>query len=100
MKQILVLIVVGMVACGGAPKKKEEPLIEADEASAQCCCRIESNDPDDPTFTAIAVMECSVRKGTCLKTQAQCEAQPGGTDEPGTDSGALPPTVEESPTSF
>jgi hypothetical protein len=45
-------------------------------------------------------MECSVRKGTCLKTQAQCEAQPGGPDEPGTDSGALPPTVEESPTSF
>jgi hypothetical protein len=100
MKQLIVLFVVGLVACGGAPKKKEEPLIEATEASASCCCRIESDNPDDPTFTSVAVMECSVRHGVCLKTTAQCEAQPGGTEEPGPDSGSLPPTVEESPTSF
>jgi hypothetical protein len=100
MNQFLVVLVIGMFACGGAPKKKEEPLIEAEEANASCCCRIESDNPEDPTFTSVAVMECSARHGTCLKTTAQCEAQPGGPDEPGTDSGALPPTVEESPTSF
>lgn len=88
-----------VVACGGAKKKKDDTLIESDQASESCCCRIETDNPDDPTFTLVQVMECSSRQGTCLQTQTQCEGQPEPTEE-STDSGPLPPVVEETPTSF
>jgi hypothetical protein len=101
-KTITLLISLSFVvaaACGGPKKKQDDTLIESDQASESCCCRIETENPTDPTFTLVQVMECSSRRGTCLQTSTQCEGQP----EPGTeeiDSGALPPVVEESPTSF
>lgn len=97
MKRILAVLVV-VAACGGGGKKKPEALIEPVEASESCCCRIETDDPLDPTFTRAAVMECSSRHGVCLKSEAQCEGQPDSTEP--TDSGALPPVVEETPNSF
>ena len=87
MKRTIALVFL-LAACGGGAKKKPETLIEPDQASESCCCRIEGDDPDDPTFTRAAVMECSSRHGTCLKT----ESTP--------DSGALPPAVDETPNSF
>jgi hypothetical protein len=86
-------------ACGGPAKKQPESLIEDVQAGESCCCRIETDDPDDPTFSRSAIIECSSRHGTCIKTDTQCEGQP----EPGEetiDSGALPPVVEETPNSF
>jgi hypothetical protein len=97
MKRIIAVLVV-VAACGGGGKKQDTTLIEPDEASESCCCRIETDTPDDPTFTRAMVMECSSRHGTCLKSEAQCEGQPEATES--TDSGALPPVVEETPNSF
>ena len=95
----LVSISFAVIACGGSKPKKEEPLIEEQQANESCCCRIETDNPDDPTFTLVRVMECSSRHGSCIKTSTQCEGQPEPTDEP-TDPGALPPVVEDTPTSF
>jgi hypothetical protein len=90
-----------VIACGGSKPKKEEPLIEGEQANESCCCRIETDNPDDPTFTLVRVMECSSRHGACIKSGTQCEGQPEPSDEPvPDDSGPLPPTVEDTPTSF
>lgn len=89
-----------LLACGGPTKKKDDPLVDPnDQAGESCCCRIETDDPEDPTFSRVGVMECSSRHGACLNTDTQCEGQPEPTPE-GTDSNALPPTVEDTPTSF
>jgi hypothetical protein len=97
---LLVSISFVVIACGGAKKKKQdETLIEAEQANESCCCRIETDNPDDPTFTRVAVMECSSRHGQCIKSETQCEGQPEPTTEE-VDSGALPPVVEDTPTSF
>ena len=98
MKRTIALVFL-LAACGGGAKKKPETLIEPDQASESCCCRIEGDDPDDPTFTRAAVMECSSRHGTCLKSETQCEGQPDSTEST-PDSGAPPPAVDETPNSF
>jgi hypothetical protein len=94
------LCLFALVACGGPKKKPDEGLIENTNANENCCCRIETDDPDDPTFTRAAVMDCSARHGTCLQSDTQCEGQPEPTEDTTTDSGSLPPTVEDTPTSF
>ena len=99
MTKWIAILSFALVACGAPKKKQDETLIENEQASSSCCCKIPTDNPDDPTFSLVAVMECSARRGTCLQTATQCEGQP----EPGTeeiDSGALPPVVEDTPTSF
>lgn len=103
--RLLVALCFALVAaCGGTKKAPENTLVENDQAGESCCCRIETDDPEDPTFARSAVMECSSRHGTCIKSDDKCAGQPEpGTEDssaPDTDDGALPPTVEETPTSF
>jgi len=89
-----------LAACGGPTKKKPDTVIENDQATESCCCQIETDDPEDPTFTRSAVMECSSRHGTCVKSEIKCEGQPEPGAEESNDSGSLPPTVEDTPNSF
>jgi hypothetical protein len=90
----------GLVGCGGTTKKKTDNLIEDEQAGENCCCRIETDDPEDPTFANVAVMECSSRHGECLQAATQCEGQPDPVEPDSTDSGSLPPVVEETPNAF
>ena len=77
MKRTLMLLVVGLVACGGPKKKSEHTMVPEGSATPDtCCCKSNPPTSEDgkPAYDVVNPMECSTKQGECV-SEVQCVPQ-------------------------
>jgi hypothetical protein len=102
--RIFLAVTVFAIACGSAPKKKDDSIVQGAEVSPTCCCKTLPTTAEKeivPVYTMTPRMECSGAHGDCVD-DVQCNAAAeGGGETPASSSGdgnpPPPPDLPPSP---